>query len=236
MSQDRALQPKETTESKKSFFECLPYISEFLKSLSMLAWPVIFLFVLVALMEPMKAVIESRKLSIRVGDYELNIQDATRQQDQIIEDIRQDVNRLFDHLNLQDSGEADEPDGTLTRDRLKSVLWVEDTPQNSAYLIEAIRSKGVEVAIARSTREAVKALKASEFSAIVTDMGRMEPDSSEKNPTAGLELVEAARKLNPDIPILVYTSREGPLLKAATMLGANAVTGSDTEVLRKLGI
>ncbi len=80
----------------------------------------------------------------------------------------------------------------------KSVLWVDDKPDNNTSLTNAFTELGIGVFQARDTAEAKDLLARRRFDVIITDMGR--PGSK----TAGLELVNDP--VAAGIPTVVYSA------------------------------
>ena len=118
--------------------------------------------------------------------------------------------------------------GTFT-----SLLWVDDRPDNNVDLIRAFRDLEIEVRLATSTDEAIRALATAEFGLIITDLGRKE--NGEFNAMAGLTLIQhVAREGEDHPPIFVYASTRG--LQNAERLrnaGAALVTASPSELFER---
>ena len=105
----------------------------------------------------------------------------------------------------------------------RPILWVDDWPSNNSGLIEAMRSRQIQVDIALSTREALGWLERQSYGLIISDMGRNEDGVAHDE--AGLELIQAVRKRGNQTPIFIYAGRSAVLrseeLKTA---GASLVT------------
>jgi class 3 adenylate cyclase/CheY-like chemotaxis protein len=117
--------------------------------------------------------------------------------------------------------------------RNKSILWVDDYPENNARLSALLRKAGCVVATARSTEEALVQLKNNFYRVIITDMGR------DGDPEAGLDFLKRIRKRRWEIPVIVFTSATSAALVGAQAkkLGAMACTpGAATLVANLLKI
>ncbi|MGE3618503.1 MAG: BTAD domain-containing putative transcriptional regulator, partial [Gemmatimonadales bacterium] len=103
------------------------------------------------------------------------------------------------------------------------VLWVDDNPENNNAVISALRTRGVTVATAITTAEALELAGTDRFDAVITDIGRYE--ESEYVPKAGMDLLRRLRDLQPGVPALVCTSsRSADAHRAeALSLGAREV-------------
>lgn len=110
----------------------------------------------------------------------------------------------------------------------RSVLWVDDHPENNAMLAESWRRDGAEVEIARSTSEALRMLGGRTFGLVISDMGRHESDVDV--PDAGLQLLTRVRAMNPIVPFVLY-GNVGPFTEGARAAGATLVTDSTFELV-----
>lgn len=115
----------------------------------------------------------------------------------------------------------------------KSLLWVDDRPDNNVDLLRAFRDLEIEVRLATSTEEALRALATAEFGLIITDLGRKE--NGEYDSMAGLTLIQHVTREGEDHPpIFVYASTRG--LQNADRLrsaGAALVTASPSELFER---
>jgi len=110
----------------------------------------------------------------------------------------------------------------------RSILWVDDHPENNAVLADSWRRDGADVEIARSTSEAMRLLEARTYGLIISDMGRRESDVDV--PDAGLRLLAKVRATDPGTPFVLY-GNVGPFAEAARAGGATMVTGSTFELM-----
>jgi CheY-like chemotaxis protein len=107
----------------------------------------------------------------------------------------------------------------------RSILWVDDRPNNNAFERQAFEALGVKFTLALSTDEALDHLKRKKFSAIISDMGRKE------GPREGYVLLEAVRETDPETPFVIYAGSNAPEHKReAAERGAQGSTNSPQEL------
>ena len=107
----------------------------------------------------------------------------------------------------------------------KSILWVDDRPDNNFYERQALSRYGVEFALATSTDEALKLLSDGKFDGIISDMGRP-PDHR-----AGYTLLDAVRAKDRQTPYFIYAgSRAREHQAEAKLRGAQGVTNIPGEL------
>ncbi|MFD6139224.1 response regulator [Promicromonospora sp. NPDC060271] len=111
---------------------------------------------------------------------------------------------------------------------LRSILWVDDHPENNAVLADSWRRDGAHVEIARSTSEALQLLESHAYGLIISDMGRQE--AGVEVPDAGLRLLTNFRATDPVTPFVLY-GNVGPFAVTAKAAGATMVTGSTFELM-----
>jgi CheY-like chemotaxis protein len=191
-----------------------------------LAWPVLVGLVIWALLPNIRAVVRSRAFSVKAGGMEISVQDASDQLAGQLDDLREQISAL----KAQQGDTESVPIGEGLRN-LRTVLWVDDYPENNAFERDALLRKQITVVQAASTREAVGQATSRSFDAIITDMGR-EADGED----AGLELLNALKQHNIAAPVIVYASATAVARTraAALALGASCVTSSGTELLGML--
>lgn len=110
----------------------------------------------------------------------------------------------------------------------RSILWVDDHPENNAVLADSWRRDGAHVETARSTSEAMHLLEHHAYGLIISDMGRHE--SGTDLPDAGMRLLAKVRANDPLTPFVLY-GNVGPFSKTAKAAGATLVTGSTFELM-----
>lgn len=114
-------------------------LSKLLSSLSSLAWPVLFAFLIFKFSDPLKKLIESargRKFTIKVAGNELTMEEASEQQRQIINDVQSKLAEL--EKRLATSSEVTFlPDFSPTQNS-KRILWVDDSPKNNSFIVASL--------------------------------------------------------------------------------------------------
>jgi CheY-like chemotaxis protein len=234
-------------------------IANIITSFATLLWPVIVIVVLLIFRKSVRNLIDSasgRKFTVKIGEMELSMDDLSKQQAIMIDDLQKRVNELQKAVNggtlvtKKESSPRDKvaekkseriannPDSALAIDEIdddiSSILWVDDHPQNNALLIESLRKQGIKVVPAQSTQEAIERFKETPFSCVISDSCRHEGKILE-NCEAGVELARKLRDINDDMPIYLYTDKANPQLKQqAENAGATAVTSSPLELLQLL--
>ncbi|MBI5292551.1 MAG: response regulator [Chloroflexi bacterium] len=216
-----------------------------LQGVASLAWPLLIAFILISFRASIKNVLDSarsRKFILKVGNNELTMEEASEQQRILVSDLQKQVVAIQESLKMLTQAQ---PSGTLASEvpptipkpsAVNSILWVDDNPKNNAYLTESLSELGIEVITALSTAEALEKFRSRKFDRVITDLGRKE--GWRYNSTAGIELVKEIRKIDRDVPIVIYTSNDSVesnrlLAKAA---GANEITASPTALLNTLQV
>ncbi|MGD0952746.1 MAG: response regulator [Methanotrichaceae archaeon] len=163
-----------------------------------------------------------RKFTIKVGDFELTMEDAIKQQQQLISGLQDKL--------LQ---------GKTKPEKLKTLLWVDDNPINNAILMHELNKKGINITIAQSTEEALSKVnsksKQEKFDAIITDMGRTD-ESGRWLATAGIDLARKIREMNDQTPIFIYRWSEVAKNKRKEALdaGVTEIAGSTSDLIDNL--
>jgi CheY-like chemotaxis protein len=116
----------------------------------------------------------------------------------------------------------------------KTILWVDDRPENNALIVEKLRETGFAVDAAISTRDGVRLYKRRRYDIVLSDMGRRE--SGRDVPDAGVQLIQELRSLGAQEPIIVYCSTRASdnFGVRARSAGATSVTSSTTELYRQI--
>src|SRR5690606_23956028 len=97
------------------------------------------------------------------------------------------------------SGDQPAPGGGATP---RSILWVDDHPENNVMLAETWRRDGIHVEIARSTSDALRLLDQRRYGLVISDMVRTESDT--EVPDAGLQLLHQVRARDTSTPFALY--------------------------------
>ncbi len=225
-----------STEGDGSSKGHISQVADLLHGLASFAWPLLAVIIALMLINPVRQAISSRDLSVRIGEYEVSIQEVADQQGDLIESIRKDVESLNSRVDSIEGKDSTTASPSESPPEIESVLWVDDYPPNNALLVLRLTEADISVTTARSTNEALDKLGKRSYSYIITDIGRVEPGETIKNTEAGLEFIREVRKFDSVTPILVFSSRVGLVGAEAKELGANIATSSSTELLRELGL
>ncbi|RDW13391.1 response regulator transcription factor [Paracoccus thiocyanatus] len=108
--------------------------------------------------------------------------------------------------------------------RLLHILIVDDHPVVAEGWGRIIRTKvACEIASAPSASEGWRAWRQARPDLMVVDL------SIGRNKIAGIRLIERLRRVDPDLPILVFTMHRSPVLaRRALMFGANGIINKDS--------
>ncbi len=91
------------------------------------------------------------------------------------------------------------------------ILWVDDRPENNYYERQAFEAIGLHFTLAQSTNEALEQLANSQYTAIISDMGRRE------GPREGYVLLDRLRDEGDTTPLFFYASSNSPEHKRETL-------------------
>jgi CheY-like chemotaxis protein len=92
----------------------------------------------------------------------------------------------------------------------KNILWVDDRPQANVYERKAFEAIGLKITQATSTTEAVARLSETNFSIVISDMGRKE------GPREGYVLLDKLRGAGNKTPLFFYSTSDLPEHKRET--------------------
>lgn len=238
---------------------------DLLSGIAALLWPVIVIAILLLFRPAVAAIIESarsRKFTLKIGGQELSMEEANQAQQKIITDLQTQVaaiqNQLHANLATQKAPRppdvpspspvpppahvAPAPDPApesvpVAARPIKSILWVDDNPENNKYYVGQLTELGIRVDTVRSTIEALTRIANRRYDCIISDMGRQEDNVF--NDISGLDLLRAVRGKNPSIPFFFFSSPEAVAAHGqdALKLGATGLTSSQTRLfgLLRLG-
>jgi CheY-like chemotaxis protein len=203
---------------------------EWLTAFAAVLWPVIVIVAVIVLGRMLLRELRSgREIRIKVGDYEISLGEVQRQQSRLLQDLTWSIVSLRASVR----GDAKAVVGRPRSLADKSLLWVDDRPENNAVLIDELKGLGTLVVTARSTDEARAMLGRRGYDFIVTDMKRGDADE------AGLELLQLVRAEggpHQATPVFVFCSDWGArhYKDAVTEAGGTGTTASGTELLALL--
>ncbi|WP_438854539.1 response regulator [Agromyces sp. M3QZ16-3] len=111
-----------------------------------------------------------------------------------------------------------------------AVLWVDDNPKNNTFVVDALQQLGVAVTLVLSTRQAIELLEFNSFDAIISDMGRQEPDGYHDR--AGYEFLSELRRADVGTPFFIYAGSNLRRHKEeAAQKGAQGSTNRPAELI-----
>ncbi len=107
----------------------------------------------------------------------------------------------------------------------KTVLWVDDLPDNNVFERQALESFGLRFVLSLSTDDALEKIKHQTFDAIISDMGRPQDNR------AGYTLLKTLRSDKNQIPYIIYAGSRAPEHVAeAKNKGAQGTTNRPDEL------
>ena len=108
----------------------------------------------------------------------------------------------------------------------RTILWVDDRPDNNVWERRALQTYGMQFVLARSTAEAEGLLQSRSFDAVISNLGR--PGDRR----AGFTLLARARISHPQAPYFIYTGSRAPeLIREAQARGAQGLTDDPAELI-----
>jgi len=204
-------------------------LAKLISSVASLAWPAIFLFLVLKFFEPLKALIESargRKFTIKVAGNELTMEEASEQQRVIVSDLAQKIAAL-ELSSPRSSQEIQAALANSINSESKRILWVDDLPKNNSLLVATLEERGVTVDIATNSNQGLELMARNKYDAVISDIGRPEGDR------AGIDFTRKVRSRDKTTPIYIFCGGWAARnLREETLLaGANEITSSGSTVL-----
>jgi CheY-like chemotaxis protein len=86
----------------------------------------------------------------------------------------------------------------------KSILWVDDNPQNNTLAVRALTKLQLEIEQVTSTSLGLEAMQRRHFDLVISDMGRGD------NMRAGYDLLAAIREQGNRLPFLIFAGTDTP--------------------------
>jgi CheY-like chemotaxis protein len=196
-----------------------------LDSLSKFAWPIIVIVVVLLLLADIRKRIVQGGFSVTIGSMTVSVQQASEILAKQISDLQ---NKLV-------SIETGRPTPSGPQASLGRILWVDDNPTNNAFEINRFHEAGYGTILAKSTAEGLKVFDQNRTSiiAVITDMGRTEDD--QYRPEAGKTFIEHIRRIDPAIPIIVYSwTLSEQQRESLRQVGVEVATASPLELFTSL--
>jgi CheY-like chemotaxis protein len=239
-------------------------MAETITSIASLLWPLLALVALTIFRQPLQRVVQSaekREWRLEIGGQKLSMSQLSDQQNAMIADLQLQIGALNQKLSTLTAGMAPEigdldehteqaPGYAQPRDSQanwqtsnattpRSVLWVDDAPENNAIFIDQLQRADVRVDLARSTGEGLALLGKRQYGIVLSDMGRAEDGSYVSD--AGLRLLREVRATDPATPFVIYSSAKSTMLyrEQALAEGATDMTTSPVDLsehLQALGL
>src|SRR4051812_39799038 len=116
----------------------------------------------------------------------MDVDELTRLQQPIIEDLQQQVAALVERHTSEAQAAGMLAPTASARPALR-ILWTDDRPQNNTLQVNMLEKEGHRVDIVSDIDRTLAALKAAHYDVLITDMHRFE--RGKENPTAGLDLL-----------------------------------------------
>ncbi|MGK5026113.1 response regulator [Janthinobacterium sp. RB2R34] len=178
-----------------------------------------------------------KNASVRLDSgKEIEVTELSRLQQKSLEDMQQAVTEL---LLARTAGDGEKTAASLAglptaQKPAAHVLWLDDHPGNNTLLVEQLARNNIQVDLAQSLAQAQVLLQKNRYGLLITDMARLEGGRHAKN--AGVRTVREVRLAMPDLPIVVYCSKDTATSygKQAEAAGARFITSSGTSLLAQV--
>ncbi|MGK5080035.1 response regulator [Janthinobacterium sp. HLX7-2] len=163
---------------------------------------------------------------------EIEVAELSRLQQKSLDDMQEAVTQLLLAHSPGGAPAVAAMAGMPTAQKPASlVLWLDDHPRNNTLLVEQLERENIKVDLATSMRQALTMLQQKHYALLITDMARVENGRRIKD--AGVRTVREVHLAQPELPIIVYCSKDtiasyGTEAEAA---GARFITTSGTSLL-----
>jgi len=138
---------------------------------------------------------------------EIEVTELSRLQQKSLDDMQEAVTQLLLAHPPDGSPAVTALAGVPTAHKPASlVLWLDDHPRNNTLLVEQLERENIKVDQAVSMRQALAMLQQKRYALLITDMARAENGRRVKD--AGVRTVREVRQAQPDLPIVVYCSKD----------------------------
>jgi PleD family two-component response regulator len=205
--------------------------AEVIKAIAELTWPLLAMVALAAFIPPIRRIVQSRAFTIKYGDMELSVQDASDQLRKQIEDLQNQVRSIQEGRAPAAARRIGPEVSPAAPAAPRTILWVDDKPRNNAHEIKKLQDDGWEISTAQSTNQALAFLnnRSTLPSVVVSDMARRE--GLTYHPSAGLDLIREIRARKIDVPVFIYTSSDVDRYRDRVIkLGGNGITASPIDL------
>lgn len=161
-----------------------------------------------------------------IRDLSEKIAQALERSDSIVHPTP-DVDRMRNtQLEAASKLVSSQADPTRNKAAQRTILWVDDRPDNNIFERKAMKAYSIECTLATSTKEALQKISASRFDVIISDMSRP------RDFRAGYTLLESLRAGGNQTPYFIYAgSRAREHAVEALRRGAQGSTNSPDELI-----
>lgn len=111
---------------------------------------------------------------------------------------------LKEELELLFTDKFIEKGASKSKKENKTILWVDDRPENNVYERNILEGMGLEIITALSTEQALMWIKHNDVAIIISDMDRKE------GPREGYVLLDKLRSEGNNTPFLIYAGSNAP--------------------------
>lgn len=136
------------------------------------------------------------------------------------------------------SSKEDKPLSPINYEKIKgkSILWVDDKPENNEQHMEVFKSIGIDITKVKYSEEGENEIRKSKFDLIISNMGRPPKEGVSDNPKEGIEFIKKIKASGLTTPIIVYSKPETceKFGDEANNSGAVAVTNGYTGLLKQV--
>lgn len=164
---------------------------------------------------------------------EIDVAELSRLQQKSLEDMQEAVTQLLLARTPDDGQPAVATLAGLPTAQKPAarVLWLDDHPRNNTLLVEQLARENIKVDLAQSLAQALRLLQKNQYALLISDMARLEGGQRIKD--AGVRTVRDVRQAMPDLPVIVYCSKDtvASYGKEAEAAGARFITASGTSLL-----
>lgn len=164
---------------------------------------------------------------------EIDVAELSRLQQKSLEDMQEAVTQLLLARTPDDGQQAVATlAGLPTAQKPPArVLWLDDHPRNNTLLVEQLARENIKVDLAQSLAQALSLLQKNQYALLITDMARLE--GGQRIRDAGVRTVRDVQVAQPDLPVIVYCSKDTMTSygKQAEAAGARFITTSGTSLL-----
>lgn len=169
--------------------------ADIIRAIASLLWPGLAIFAVWRLLPTLRKRLLSGDINVKVGQFELSVQQASDSLRKQVKDIQEAMEQLQERPvpaagvgRTRGVAPRRGLDGT-PRGGGRAVLWVDPEPERDAFEVSRLEDEGARVQVARTLDEAVTALSRQPYDVVVTAADRL--------------LVDGIRQRS-ELPMVVY--------------------------------